>query len=81
MPRKSTKDLPDHQGRPRLGSPELQILREPERRRITGLSAVTWWRLEKEGKVPKHLNLGVNSVGWLKHELEDWITARANSRE
>jgi prophage regulatory protein len=37
-------------------------------------------RLEKEGKFPKHLNLGPQSIGWLEDEIETWIAARAAER-
>jgi prophage regulatory protein len=60
---------------------KVQIVREHERFRITGLSRVQWWRLEREGKVPRRIQLGVNSVGWLRHELEAWVADRAAQRE
>jgi prophage regulatory protein len=37
-------------------------------------------RLEKEGKFPKHFNLGPQSIGWLEDEIEAWIAARAAER-
>lgn len=64
-----------------MQTPELQIVREVDRRRLTGLSRVQWWRLERAGKVPRRIALGVNSVGWLRHELSEWITSRADERE
>ncbi|MEO7860057.1 MAG: AlpA family phage regulatory protein [Nitrospirales bacterium] len=56
------------------------IVREKGRHQMTGLSRVQWWRLEKAGIVPKRLQLGLNSVGWLRHELIDWIEERAAQR-
>jgi prophage regulatory protein len=58
----------------------LQIVREPERLRMTGVSRVQFWRLERDGKAPARVPLGPNSVGWLKHELEEWIVGRAALR-
>ena len=58
----------------------VEIVREPERFRITGLSRVQWWRLEQTGEVPRRIQLGVNSVGWLKHELESWVADRVARR-
>ena len=58
----------------------FQILREADRFRLTGLSRVQWWRLEREGKVPKRVQLGENSVGWLAHEIESWIKRKAAGR-
>jgi predicted DNA-binding transcriptional regulator AlpA len=59
---------------------EWQVVREKERFRVTGLSRVQWWRLERECKAPSRIALGPNSVGWLRHELEAWIKAKAAGR-
>lgn len=58
-----------------------RIVREPQRARMTGLSRSTWWRLERAGETPRRVPLGKNSVGWLEHELEAWLRARAARRE
>lgn len=60
---------------------ELLVIRERERFRMTAISRVQWWRLEREGKVPRRITLGENSVGWLKSELEGWIAAKAAARD
>ncbi len=57
------------------------VVREAERFKITGISRVQWWRLEREGRVPRRLQLSVNAVGWLRHELNEWISARAAERD
>ena len=59
----------------------LEIAREPERKRITGVSRVQWWRLEREGKVPKRVRLGPNSVGWIRRELYDHNAKLAAERD
>ncbi len=59
----------------------VEIVREHERRKITGLSRVTWWRLERDGRAPKRLQLGPNSVGWLRDEIGNWISQRAAERD
>jgi prophage regulatory protein len=58
----------------------LQIMREPERLAITGLSRVHWWRMERQGIVPARVKLGPNSVGWLRHEISAWVERKANER-
>jgi prophage regulatory protein len=63
-----------------MATGELQILREKDRFRLTGLSRVQWWRKERAGEVPGRVQLGPNSVGWLKHEIENWINERAAKR-
>jgi prophage regulatory protein len=59
---------------------ELRVLREKDRFRLTGLSRVQAWRLEREGKFPRRIQLGVNSVGWLASEIESWIKGKAAGR-
>ena len=59
---------------------ELRVLREKDRFRLTGLSRVQVWRLEREGRFPKRIQLGTNSVGWLASELDAWIAAKAKAR-
>lgn len=63
-----------------MSTVELEILREKARFRATGLSRVQAWRLERQGLFPGRIQLGVNSVGWLKHEIDSWILARAAER-
>jgi prophage regulatory protein len=55
----------------------LKILREPEVLRRTGLSKPTRWRLEQAGDFPARVPLGANSTGWLEHQVEEWISRRA----
>lgn len=54
----------------------LQFVREPERKQMTGISRVTMWRLERDGLAPKRVQITERTVGWLRHELEDWIKNR-----
>ena len=58
----------------------LQVVREKERFHLTTVSRVQWWRNERKGTAPRRLQLGPNSVGWLRHEIEQWIAARAAER-
>jgi prophage regulatory protein len=58
-----------------------RIVREKERFRITPISRVQAWRLERVGKYPKRVRLGENSVGWLASELDEWISAKAAERK
>ena len=50
-----------------------RFLRTPEVLRISGLSRVTLWRLERLGKFPLRRKLSVNSVGWLESEVFLWL--------
>ena len=53
------------------------IVREPECRRLTGLSRPTRWRLERAGLFPRRRQLSANTKGWLLSEIRAWIAGRA----
>jgi len=50
-----------------------RIIREPERKKITGRSATSWWRDEQAGRVPHKVRLGENAVGWRLSEIMAWM--------
>jgi predicted DNA-binding transcriptional regulator AlpA len=54
-----------------------RIVREPERRHLTGVSRSQWWRLERTGKAPKRRQISDNMSGWLLSELQGWVASRA----
>jgi prophage regulatory protein len=58
----------------------IEIMREAERFRRTGVSRVQWWRLEQAGKAPPRVQLGPNSVGWVRSEIDAWLTERVTAR-
>lgn len=62
------------------GEQDVEVVREQGRRRITGLSRVQWWRLEREGLAPRRIRLGANSVGWIRAELTAWVRSRMAQR-
>lgn len=39
------------------------------------------WKLEKEGKFPKHVKLGAGRVGWLRTEIEEFVANRIAERD
>ncbi|MEO7859981.1 MAG: AlpA family phage regulatory protein [Nitrospirales bacterium] len=67
-------------GGSKMPTPDMQIVREKARFLKTGLSRVQTWRLEREGKHPRRVQLGPNSVGWINHELDQWIEEKAAAR-
>lgn len=58
-----------------------RVLRKPELMGRIGLSDVTLWRMEQEGKFPRRIRLGGNSVGWLSAEIDDWLQERMENRD
>ena len=61
---------------PGTNSKVERYVREPECRERTGLSRMTRWRLEENGKFPRRRRISENAVGWLESELSDWLTSR-----
>ncbi len=55
---------------------ENAILRLPEVCRTVGLSPTTLWRLQKTGGFPQRRKLSTNTVGWLRSEVDAWISSR-----
>jgi len=53
-----------------------RFMREPEVKRVTGLSRVTRWRMEQRGEFPKRRKISMNGVGWLASEVSAWMAER-----
>ena len=58
-----------------------RILRLPEVKNKTGQSRSTIYERIRQGRFPPPIQLGGRCVGWLEHEVDDWIAERiAQSR-
>ena len=53
-----------------------RILLKQERRHLTGVSDVTWWRMEKRNEVPMRRQISPGRVGWLESEILAWMESR-----
>lgn len=53
-----------------------KIVRERERRELTGLGRTTWWQMERRGQAPQRVELVGGRVGWKLSELQEWIESR-----
>jgi prophage regulatory protein len=58
-----------------------RVVRERERRQITGVSTSTWYVAQKRGEAPKPIPLGRKSRGWLLSELLSWIEEQRAQRD
>ena len=59
----------------------MRILRKPEVVDRVGYSAMHIWRLERDGKFPRRIQLGPNAIGWIEDEVDDWIRAKVAQRD
>jgi len=53
-----------------------EIIRRKELSKLTGLSATTLWRWEREGSFPARIRLSNFSVGWRRSDIETWLATR-----
>ncbi len=56
--------------------PPDRLIREPECRKITGLSRVSRWRLEQENEFPHRVQITSHSIGWRLSEVMAWLESR-----
>jgi prophage regulatory protein len=57
------------------------ILRLPAVKERTGLSRSSIYLRIARNDFPRPISLGARAVGWLEHEIEDWLASRvAQSR-
>jgi prophage regulatory protein len=52
---------------------EERILRPAEVLRMVGLSRKTIWAMEREGRFPKHIQLGKRIIAWKYSVIMEWI--------
>ena len=66
---------------PEISAGEQRVIRFPEVRQRTGLSKTTAWRGVRDGWFPRPIELSPGCVGWLDHEINDWIANRVAARD
>jgi len=54
----------------------LRILRFPQVQFQTGLKRSTIYQLMSSGEFPQSIQLNKRTVGWLAHEIDEWIESR-----
>ncbi len=58
----------------------MKILRLKAVMEMTGLARSTIYKYIAAGQFPKQTKLGLRCVGWLREEIEAWITERSDAR-
>ncbi len=56
--------------------PELRILRRKQVEARIGLSRSTIYNGVNAGTFPKPITLGLQSVGWIEAEIDEWLRDR-----
>lgn len=57
------------------------MIDKTELKKIVPFSSSYIAKLEKAGKFPRRVRLGPCRVGWLHHEVIEWIHERVSARE
>ena len=59
----------------------MRFLRFKDLRAVKGIpfSRMHVWRLEREGRFPRNVKIGVNTVAWVEAEIDAWMSARVSS--
>ena len=52
------------------------FLRLPKVKQLTGFGRSQIYHLIKQGKFPKQIHIGPNSVAWLDSEVSEWMKER-----
>ena len=58
-----------------------RILRRKQVENRTGLSRSTIYLRIQEGTFPRPISLGTRAVGWLEHEIDEWLGACIENRD
>ena len=58
-----------------------RLVREPERRSISGVSRAHWARLEAVGRAPQRIVISERIVAWKLTELTAWVDAKIRGEE
>ena len=56
------------------------ILRRKQVVDRTGICLSSIYNFISDGTFPKPVSLGSRSVGWLEHEIDEWISERIDKR-
>jgi prophage regulatory protein len=59
----------------------MRVLRLPDVQAKAGPSRSTIYEGIANGTFPKPIRLGPKSVGWLEHEVDEWIAQRVAARD
>ena len=59
--------------------PRLCVLRRRQVEARTELGRSSIYALIADGRFPTPIRLSANTVGWLEHEIDRWITERARA--
>ena len=63
-----------------VGDVCVKVLRLDEVIERVGLRRSSIYSYIKQGRFPVPISLGARAVGWLDHEISEWLSARIQAR-
>jgi prophage regulatory protein len=60
---------------------QQRIIRERERREITGIPTSTWYVMQDAGRAPRPVPLSQRGRGWLLSEINNFLEQRIAERD
>ena len=57
----------------------FRIIKRPGVEAITGLSRSSIYAMMENGTFPKAVKISQRSVGWLEHEVQEWLKNRVSA--
>lgn len=54
----------------------IRILRRWQVQDTVGLSRATIYQMMREGRFPKPVKITARAVGWIEHEIQEWLMKR-----
>ncbi len=65
-----------------INAKPARLLRRKDVENAVGLKRSSIYELMKKGEFPRPIRIGQKAVGWLEHEVDDWLNERVRlSRE
>ena len=65
-----------------INAKPARLLRRKDVENAVGLKRSSIYELMKKGEFPRPIRIGLKAVGWLEHEVNDWLNERVRmSRE
>ena len=58
---------------------KFRIVKRPEVEAITGLSRSSIYAKMEDGSFPRAVKLSQRAVGWLAHEVQEWLENRVST--
>jgi prophage regulatory protein len=56
--------------------PESKIIRPKELANMLSISISTLYKMQDEGQLPPKIKVSNNAVGWLRADIEEWLSQR-----